>query len=113
MLTVLARLTLWETISRDFHCVTFVIRMRCVVICDCASWKMKYDVFSRLLKMFTTPAWEWPVILCKPCSATDTALSLPVFPSSVDYWHVCISGKVGDFVVYLNDYQLRKWDSVA
>jgi hypothetical protein len=50
MLTVLARLTLWKPISRDFNCVTFVIRVCRVVISDCTPWKIKYDVYTQLPK---------------------------------------------------------------
>jgi hypothetical protein len=38
-----------KTISRDFKCVTLAVRVCRVVIC--ASWKMKYDVYTQLLKL--------------------------------------------------------------
>jgi hypothetical protein len=41
MLTVLSRLTLLKTISRDFNCETFAVRV---------SWKMKNDVYTQLPK---------------------------------------------------------------
>jgi hypothetical protein len=37
-------------ISRDFNCVTFIVRLCRVVTCDRASWKMKCDVYTQLLK---------------------------------------------------------------
>jgi hypothetical protein len=50
MLTVLARLTVLIMISRGFNCLTVVVRVCRVVTCNCASWKMKYGVYTQLSK---------------------------------------------------------------
>jgi hypothetical protein len=45
-------------ITRDFRSITFVVHVCHVVTCDCASWKMKYDVYTQLPKFSqhnTTP----------------------------------------------------------
>jgi hypothetical protein len=63
MLTVLAWLTLWKTISRFFNCATFVVRVCRVVICGCASWKIKYDVYTKLPKFSRPP----PQVLANAC----------------------------------------------
>jgi hypothetical protein len=50
MLTVLGRLTVLKMISRNFNSITFVVHLCCVMTCDCASWKIEYDVYTQLPK---------------------------------------------------------------
>jgi hypothetical protein len=64
--------SLANTLKKQFlNCVNFVVRMCCVVTCDCASWNMKYGVYTQLPKFSRPCLGIWLKFLSKSRSATE------------------------------------------